>query len=97
MAAMVSFLDPRGVPSTPVEPYTLTVDPTEAPVRLGLLANGFPDSVRFLEQMQAALADELPHASFELWDKRDPTTVVGEAMRDEIADRCDAVLAAYGH
>lgn len=94
---MVTFVDPRGVPATPVEPYDLTIDPAAPGLRVGLLANGFPDSVRFLGTVGDALAERLPGAAFELFDKRDPTTVVGDHLRDDIAERCDVVVAAYGH
>lgn len=94
---MVTFVDPRGVPATPVEPYDLVCDPTTTGLRIGLLANGFPDSVRFLGTVEEALAERLPGAVFERFDKRDPTTVVADDMRDEIVQRCDAVIAAYGH
>ncbi len=94
---MVTFVDPRGVPATPVESYDLSVDPTAPGRRVGLLANGFPDSVRFLRAVERALAARLPDAEFELFDKRDPTTVVSDVLRDQIDQHCDMVAAAYGH
>ena len=52
-AMTVTFVDPRAEPSLPIEPYELGIDVTEGPVAIGLLANGFPDSVAFLDQVEA--------------------------------------------
>jgi len=93
---MVSFVDPRGVPSTPIDPYDLRLDTSTAPA-IALLANGFPDSVRFLDAVGAELRLRLPEASVELFDKRDPTTVVPDDLGERIVERFDAVVAAYGH
>ena len=94
---MIEFLDPRAQPSAPVEPYTLRVDPAAGPLAIGLLANGFPDSVNFLGRVETALSAALPDARFHHYDKGDPSTVVSEALLDTIAGECQAVVAAYGH
>ena len=65
----VKFLDPGDEAGLPVEPYRLGLDVTSGPVDIGLLANGYPDSVAFLDQVQAALAEALPEARFHRWDK----------------------------
>ena len=51
----MEFHDPRADPSAPVEAYALSIDLTRGPVAIGLLANGFPDSVAFLERVEEAL------------------------------------------
>jgi hypothetical protein len=94
---MIEFLDPRAEPSSPVEPYTLSADVTRSPLTIGLLANGFPDSVAFLRQVETALSDRLPHATFHHFDKGDASSVVSDAMLDSIVSECRAVVAAYGH
>ena len=81
----------------PVEPYRLGLDVTSGPVDIGLLANGFPDSVAFLDQVQAALAEALPEARFHRWDKGNASISAPDAMLAEITARCSAVIAAYGH
>lgn len=94
---MIEFLDPRAEPSAPVEPYTPRIDPHQAPFSIGLLANGFPDSVAFLIQIEEALRKELPEASFHHWNKGDASIVVPDEMLGEISRECQAVVAAYGH
>jgi hypothetical protein len=93
---MIEFLDPRGAPGTPIEPYQLRID-LDRPVAIGLLANGFPDSVRFLDQVERALGAAHPGATFHRFDKGDASSIVSDAMLDDLVDRCQAVVAAYGH
>ena len=80
----VTFVDPWAEPSLPIEPYELGIDVAAGPVAIGLLANGFPDSVEFLDQVQAVLAEALPQATFHHYDKGDASTqgVRGDARRD---------------
>jgi hypothetical protein len=93
---MIEFLDPRGEPGLPVEPYTLSIT-LDRPMSIGLLANGFPDSVRFLDQIERALGVAHPGATFHRFDKGDASSIVSDAMLDDLVDRCQAVVAAYGH
>ena len=94
---MVEFLDPRAEPSAPVEPYTARIDPKNGPISIGLLANGFPDSVAFLIQIEEALRRELPEAEFHHYNKGDASIVVPDEMFERITRECQAVVAAYGH
>ena len=93
---MIEFLDPRAEPGAPIDPYELATD-TDGPIDIGLLANGFPDSVDFLEALAVALSDHVPGATFHRYDKGDATSVVSDAMLDSIVAECRAVVAAYGH
>ncbi len=92
----MEFLDPRAEPGAPVEPYTLSAD-LSGPVRLGLLANGFPDSEAFLDRLEKSLAERLPNAGFVRHNKGNASAVVSDDMRDDLLDTADAVVAAYGH
>lgn len=94
---MIEYLDPRAEPSAPIDPYELAIDVAAAPVTIGLLANGFPDSVNFLKHVAAALGEQLPEARFRHYDKGDASSVAPEPMLDSIASECQAVVAAYGH
>jgi len=90
------FHDPRAEPQAVVEPYELDVD-LERPMTIGLVANGFPDSVRFLDHVEKSLAQVVPAASFVRYDKGDASSVVSGSMLEEIQAECQAVVAAYGH
>jgi len=94
---MITFLDPRSEPGAPVEPYELSVDAEAAPLTVGLVANGFPDSEEFLDQVEKALAVAVPHASFRRWNKHNASAVISDDMLDEVVSDCQAVVAAYGH
>jgi len=93
----ITFVDPRAEPGASVEPYTLAADLDVDGLTIGLLANGFPDSVAFLDQVEAALAEALPAASFLRWDKGDASSVASPSMLEEMRGSCQAVVAAYGH
>jgi hypothetical protein len=93
----VHFLDPRAEPGLPVDPYVLSVDVTSGAIDIGLLANGFPDSVAFLDQVQSALSEALPAARFHRYDKGNASIAAPEDMLAQIVADCSAVVAAYGH
>lgn len=93
---MISFVDPRGVAGSDPLLYELA-HPLEAGSTIGLMANGFPDSVAFLECVAAALSDELDSASFVRFDKGNASMAAPIEMLDEAAERCDVIVAAYGH
>lgn len=94
---MIEYVDPRAEPGAPVEPYDLSVDLAVGPVTVGLVANGFPDSEAFLDQVEKALAAALPQASFERWNKGNASAMISDSMLDDVVARCDAVIGAYGH
>lgn len=92
----MDFLDPRGEPSRPIDPYTQTAT-LEAGETIGLFANGFPDSVAFLEHIEKALSHELPGVSFVHYNKGNASALASEEHLSSIAETCSAVVAAYGH
>ena len=96
-SATVTFLDPRAALGRAVEPYELGIDLTQGPITVGLLANGFPDSVNFLDQVEAALKELLPNLRFQRYDKGNASIVASPAMVDQMVTECQAVVAAYGH
>ena len=62
-----------------------------------LLANGFQDSVTFLEKLETALAAKLPEVKFKHYNKGDVSIVVTDEMLSSIASECSALVCAYGH
>jgi hypothetical protein len=92
----MEFLDPRGESVTPIEPYVArtALVPGET---IGLFANGFPDSVAFLEHVGAALQRVVPGVGVKLWNKGNASALASERHLGEIEAECTAVVAAYGH
>jgi len=94
---MITFLDPRSEPGAPIEEYTLAIDVAAEPTVIGLVANGFPDSEEFLDQIEKALAVAVPSASVRRWNKRNASATISDDMLEEVVGSCQAVVAAYGH
>ena len=92
----MEFLDPRGVSSRVIEPYKQRAD-RRAGDSVALFANGFPDSVAFLEHVEKALSHELPGVNFIHIDKGNASALASEGDLSTIAESCSAVIAAYGH
>lgn len=92
----MEFLDPRGVPSRPIDPYALTAE-LNAGDTVALFANGFPDSVAFLEHVETSLSHRLPGVHFVHLDKGNASALATDEHLSTIADSCSAVVAAYGH
>jgi hypothetical protein len=95
----VQFLDPRATPTTPVEPYDVEPLPAGRPVAVGLLANGFPDSVAFLDAVEIALADVLAGEAVVLrrYAKPNASAPLSPVLAGTIVAECDALVTAYGH
>lgn len=94
---MITFVDPRAEVATPVEPYTLTADWSDGPPAIGLLANGFPDSEAFLDEVASVLRAQLPGVVIRSWNKGNASMPASDQLLDGIATEVAAVIAAYGH
>ena len=94
---MIEFIDPRAEPGTPVEEYTLSVDPMQSPISIGLLSNGFIDATPFMDRIEVALREVLPQAQLRRYEKPDASAVVEDDVVDRMAAECQAAIAAYGH
>lgn len=92
----MEFVDPRGVSKRPLEAYELTATLSPGDT-VALFANGFPDSVAFLEHLEKALTHEVPGVEFLHLDKGNASALASEAHLSTIATSCSAVVAAYGH
>ena len=92
----LQYHDPRAaLPAAPT-PYTLGADLSQ-PLTIGLLANGFPDSVEFLAAVESALQERLPAARFQRYNKGNPSIPASTALLEQIAAECAVVASAYGH
>jgi hypothetical protein len=99
----LSFIDPRGVPAAAPERYGARFDPTRYPgeVRIGLLANGFPDSVAFLREVERAVKGATerrgPVTSTVFADKGNASVPASEHLVLGMAREVQVVVTAYGH
>lgn len=95
----VTYLDPRGTTSRAVEPYTATLAPAKgAPLVIGLLANGFPDSEPFLHRVGESLLTRAPAGSTVMFrNKGNASAPAPEPLVNEMAKEVHCVVAAYGH
>ena len=91
----IEYLDPQADPAEPVTPYELSAE--GGALTIGLLANGFPDSVPFLDAVGESLRRVRPDVEVRAWNKGNASMVADDQLMAEITDACDAVVAAYGH
>ena len=95
---MLEFHDPRAATGVEREPYGLGVDLMRMnDPCMAFLANGFPDSERFLEKVAQAIERLLPRLSVRAYNKGNASIPAPPEMLEEIRERCHAVVAAYGH
>ena len=92
----VKFHDPRGDSRVPAEPYECS-NSLEGKTVLGLLANGFPDSVAFMDTLEGTLTSMLPLATFIRYEKSGPSAPADSGLMGKIVSECDALITAYGH
>ena len=82
---MIRLHDPRATLAVETTPYGLGIDLEAAQgPRLAFLANGFPDSVPFLEALAEALKARLPRLEARHWDKGNASIPAPAAMLEEI-------------
>ena len=93
----IEYLDPRSEPGLQADPYDLKIDLKEPGVSVGLLANGFPDSVNFLNEIGIALKNRVPNIVLEVFDKGNASVIASNSLLDDITGKCRAVITAYGH
>ncbi|MDD9963984.1 MAG: hypothetical protein F4X81_12385 [Gammaproteobacteria bacterium] len=95
---MVDFHDPRAEVGVKREPYGLAVDLKRMnDPCVAFLANGFPDSERFLEKIADAMTRLMPQLNVRMFNKGDASSLAPAEMLNEISDGCHAAVAAYGH
>ncbi len=92
----IRFHDPR--PPTLAATDAYAVGPLgDRPLTIGLLANGFPDSMTFLDALAVELAILRPGAAFVRVEKVSPPTPLTGAQHRMLTEDCAGVIAAYGH
>ena len=95
---MINFHDPQAEVNVEVIAYELGIRLKGSNnSTVGLLANGFPDSENFLDQIAAVLQDREPGIKVERYNKGNASIPASEEILAEIAGKCQAVITAYGH
>jgi hypothetical protein len=92
----IQFVDPRGVPSRPADPYVLSMHRTAGSV-VGLLANNFPGSVAFLDEVEAAMHVQFPELKTKRYAKPNASDTATATLMSMIESECDGLITAYGH
>jgi hypothetical protein len=83
-----------------VASYDLALDHRRPRLRIGLLANGFPDGEAFLTRLSDALTELVPGAEFRLETKGRTdqlSACVQDPLLSAMAADCDGVIIAWGH
>ncbi len=93
----IEYLDPRAEPSLPVDRYELRVNTAANDMTIGMLANNFPDSEPFLEELGIAVRKRLPGAQILSFAKSNASISADDQMLSAITADCQAVITAYGH
>ena len=95
---MLEYHNPDARVGVEETPYDLSVAiSSEDATSIGLLANGFPDSVEFLNELGAALQKLRPGIDVHAYNKGNASIAAGEQLLGEIGGECVGVVAAYGH
>ena len=95
---MIEYHNPDAPVGVEETPYDLSVAIRgEDATNIGLLANGFPDSVEFLDALGAALEQLKPGILIHAYNKGNASIPAGEKLLGEIGGECVGVIAAYGH
>jgi hypothetical protein len=95
---MIEYHNPDAPVDIEETPYDLSVAIRgEDATSIGLLANGFPDSVEFLDALGAALEKLRPGIAVHSYNKGNASIPAGQSLLGEIGGECVGVVAAYGH
>ena len=93
---VIRFFDPR--PAARPAPGSRTFVASRRERRtVGLLANGFPDSMAFLDAVAHTLAHAYPATRFVRVEKTSPPEPLTDEQLQVLTNDCDGVIAAYGH
>lgn len=91
----VTYLDPTAEEGIPAEAYELFLEERED-VTIGLIANTFPDGTRFMDKLEAALHELMPHAVLRRYQKLSVLPMEADQL-EAVRRECDAAIAAWGH
>ena len=95
---MIEYHNPEATVGIKATPYQLSavIQGADA-INIGLLANGFPDSENFLNELGSAMQRIEPGITVFSYNKGNASIAAGEELLTEVKGHCAAVVAAYGH
>ena len=95
---MIEYHNPEAEVGTKITPYNLSaaIKGSNA-ISVGFLANGFPDSVNFLTELEVAMQAVEPGIKVFSYNKGNASVPASEELLGKIKGECQAVIAAYGH
>jgi len=95
---MIEYHNPEGQVNVEIQAYTLSTKVTGAnAISIGFLANGFPDSENFLNELELAIQEIEPGVEVHSYNKGNASIPASDEMLRQIKGECQAVIAAYGH
>jgi len=95
---VIEFHDPRAEFDVQQIPYELGIKLKGSnQVTIGLLANGFPDSENFLNQIAEVIQADEPGITIKTYNKGNASIPANDDILREIERDCHAVITAYGH
>lgn len=95
---MIEYHNPRADVGITVTPYKLSAVIKGAnAISVGFLANGFPDSEKFLSELETVMQSAEPGIKVFSYNKGNASVPADEALLTQIKGECQAVIAAYGH
>lgn len=95
---MIEYHNPEASVGVPEHTYELGCTLRgQSGIKLGLLANGFPDSVNFLEELGNSIQRLEPGLELIAFNKGDASSPANDDLISEVTADCAAVIAAYGH
>jgi hypothetical protein len=95
---MIEYHDPAAKVGVDIQPYELSASITGSnAISVGFLANGFPDSENFLNELEAAMQAIEPGIEVFSYNKGNASVPANDALLSKVTGECKAVVAAYGH
>ena len=95
---MIEYHNPEASVGIENQPYELSLAVKGSnSVNIGFLANGFPDSVNFLTELQSAMQKLEPGIEVHAYNKGNASVPASDHLLGEISGECQGVIAAYGH
>lgn len=95
---MINYHNPEAKVGIDITPYELSAQVSGSnAISIGFLANGFPDSVNFLNELEGVMQALEPGIEVHSYNKGNASVPANDELLGKIQSECHAVVAAYGH